>query len=67
MSKPVNVKVTINFTKIIATLTLLFGFILSIIIKTTEPFITAVGVVMVIVGARDVSENYVKSKKCNHE
>lgn len=64
MLKQVNVRITINFTKIIATLTLLLGFSLSVIIKGSEPFLAAVGVVMVIVGARDVSENIVKSKNC---
>lgn len=60
----VTVKITINFSKIIATLTLLFGFILSLANSEALSFAAAVGVVMVIVGARDVSESYVKSKKC---
>ena len=60
----VRVKITVNFSKIIATLTLLFGFILSLVNGETLSFAAAVGVVMVIVGARDVSESYVKSKKC---
>lgn len=64
----VRVKITVNFSKIIATLTLLFGFILSLANGETLSFAAAVGVVMVIVGARDISENFVKSKKCiNHE
>ena len=56
--------VTVNFSKIIATLTLIFGFTLSLVNGETLSFAAAVGVVMVIVGARDISENFVKRTKC---
>lgn len=64
----IRVKVTINFSKIIATATLVFGFILSLVNGETLSFAAAVGIVGLIVGARDISENIVKRTKCkDHE
>jgi len=54
---------TINFTKFIAFTAIVLGTILSIVLKEASPFMSAMGAVMIIVGARDVVEKMKFKKK----
>ena len=64
--KGIKIQMVITFTKSMATLTLILGFILSLVSNDNQPFTAAVAVVMVIVTGQNLGDSLVKSK-CNNQ
>lgn len=52
----------VTFSKSLATLTLILGFVLSLVSKDNQSFTAAVAVVMVIVTGQNLGDSFVKSK-----